>query len=112
VAQLQPWWRQVRFVLLEFFLPRLCVFCRAVVGEKALVAVWLACEATITWVAGPLCPTCGRVVSAREGADHLCGPYQTEPPPFTRSRGAGPSDAEVTDLFAHAEVLARRLAGL
>jgi ComF family protein len=82
------WIKRLGLQVLEFFLPRLCVFCEAVVGEKAAVAVCSACEATITWVASPLCPTCGRVFSAREGTDHLCGPCQTEPPPFTRARAA------------------------
>ena len=74
--------------ILDFFLPRLCVFCGEVVGEQAQVAVCPACHETIDWVAGPLCPVCGRVYSASEGDDHLCGPCQTDPPPFARARAA------------------------
>ena len=88
MAEPQPWWHKVSAALLEFFLPRLCVFCEQVVGEKAEVAVCPACEAKVEWVASPLCPRCGRVFSVREGTDHLCGACQTEPPPFTRARAA------------------------
>jgi len=74
--------------ILDFFLPRLCVFCGASVGEQAPVAVCPACEESIPWVKSPLCPVCGRVFPAGEGADHLCGPCQTDPPPFARARAA------------------------
>jgi ComF family protein len=74
--------------VLDFFLPRLCVFCDAAVGEQAQVAVCPACDEAIPWVTSPLCPVCGRVFSAPEGDDHLCGPCQTDPPPFARARAA------------------------
>ncbi len=74
--------------VLDFFLPRLCVFCGAAVGEQAQVAVCPACDEAIPWVTSPLCPVCGRVFSAPEGDDHLCGPCQTDPPPFARARAA------------------------
>ncbi len=74
--------------LLEFFLPRLCVFCGGVVEQEAAAAVCGECENQVQWVASPLCPCCGRVFARREGADHLCGPCQTDPPAFTRARAA------------------------
>lgn len=52
------------------------------------MAVCPACEEAITWVASPLCPCCGRVYSLGEERDHLCGPCQTDPPPFGRARAA------------------------
>ncbi len=80
--------------LLNFFLPRLCVFCEAGVGGDAPAAVCPACEDKLEWVESPLCPCCGRVFPVREGVDHLCGPCQTEPPPFGRARAAALYDEE------------------
>jgi ComF family protein len=85
--------------LLEFFLPRMCLFCGDPVGETAPVAVCPACEAQITWVASPLCTCCGRVFESRDGADRVCGDCQEEPPPFVRARAAviyeSPSDDDL-----------------
>ncbi len=88
------WLKRLSLNILDFFLPRLCVFCGAAVGEQAQVAVCPACDEAVDWVASPLCPVCGRVFSAREGVDHLCGPCQTEPPPFARARAAVLYDEE------------------
>jgi ComF family protein len=74
--------------LLEFFLPRLCLFCGAAVGEAAAQAICPECEAKIDWVASPLCLCCGRVFTAREGGDRLCGECAAEPPPYDRARAA------------------------
>jgi ComF family protein len=74
--------------LLDFFLPRLCLFCGGVVAESAAVAVCGDCEGTIEWVESPVCPCCGLIFPVREGEDRLCGACRTEPPPFTRARAA------------------------
>ncbi|MGQ9687561.1 MAG: ComF family protein [Desulfobaccales bacterium] len=98
------WLRHFSLNLLNFFLPRLCVFCGAVVAEEARAPACPACEAAVTWVASPLCPVCGRVYEAGVGADHLCGPCQTDPPPFERARAAvlydedGPSGRAIKGL--------------
>ncbi len=47
------WLKQSAFSILEFFLPRLCLFCGTAVGEKAEVAVCPECEAQIEWVGSP-----------------------------------------------------------
>jgi ComF family protein len=94
MTQPRPWWREFAVNLLDFFLPRLCVFCGEGVRGEAPAAVCPACEAKLEWVASPLCPCCGRVFPVREGADHLCGPCQTEPPPFDRARAAVLYDEE------------------
>ena len=74
--------------LLEFFLPRFCLFCGAAVGEAAAQAVCPECEAKIEWVQSPLCLCCGRVFAAPEGGDRLCGECAGEPPPYDRARAA------------------------
>jgi ComF family protein len=82
--------------LLEFFLPRMCLFCGVPVGEGAAVAVCPECEAQITWVASPLCACCGMMFAERDGPDHLCGECQGDPPPFARARAAAIYDGPVT----------------
>ncbi len=96
MAMVPPaWLKYFGASLLEFFLPRMCLFCGVPVGETAVVAVCPECEAQITWVASPLCTCCGRVFEAQDGPDRVCGDCQKEAPPFTRARAAviyeGPS---------------------
>ncbi len=74
--------------VLEFFLPRVCVFCGRALGVEAQAAVCPDCSALIQWVSSPQCPRCGRVFASREGPDHLCGACETDPPPFTRAQAA------------------------
>ena len=88
------WLKRFSLTVLEFFLPRLCLFCGAGVGEAAAQAVCPECEAQIDWVASPLCPCCGRVFESGDGDDRLCGDCQTEPPPFARARAAAVYDPE------------------
>jgi ComF family protein len=83
-----PWLKQFSFRVLDFFLPRLCLFCGGVVAEEAGAAVCPDCEGKIDWVASPVCSCCGLIFPSREGEDRLCGPCQTDPPPFARARAA------------------------
>jgi ComF family protein len=85
--------------ILEFFLPRLCLFCGAAVGEEAAAAVCPECEARIDWVKSPLCTCCGRMFDSRDGADRLCGDCQAEPPPFERARAAALYDGPVAQAI-------------
>ena len=94
MTQARPWWQKTALVLLDFFLPRLCVFCGETVEGEALASVCQACEAKVERVASPLCPCCGRLFPNRDGDDHLCGPCQTEPPPFSRARAAALYDED------------------
>jgi ComF family protein len=89
------WLKQFSATLLEFFLPRLCLFCGVAVGEKAAIAVCPACEARIKWVESPLCTCCGKVFEEREGPDRVCGECQTDSPPFARARAAALYDGPV-----------------
>lgn len=88
------WLRHLALTALDFFLPRLCVFCQEPVGVEFKVAVCPECQARLKWVESPLCPCCGRVFPRREDGDHLCGPCQKEPPPFSRARAAVLYDEE------------------
>jgi ComF family protein len=100
MAMVPPaWLKYFAASLLEFFLPRMCLFCGVPVGETAVVAVCPDCEAQITWVASPLCTCCGRVFESRDGADHVCGDCQTDPPPFARARAAVLYDDPVTQAI-------------
>jgi len=81
------WLKPFGFTVLEFFLPRLCLFCGAGVGEEAPQALCPECEAQIEWVSSPLCPRCGRVYESGD-SDRLCSDCQSDPPPFARARAA------------------------
>jgi ComF family protein len=82
------WLKNSALSLLEFFLPRLCLFCGAAVGEEAEVAVCPECKGQIEWVESPMCTCCGAVFASRDGVDRVCGECQKDPPPFTRARAA------------------------
>jgi len=100
MAMVPPaWLKYFGASLLEFFLPRMCLFCGVPVGETAVVAVCQDCEARITWVASPLCTVCGRVFTSRDGADRVCGDCQTDPPPFDRARAAALYDGPVAEAI-------------
>jgi ComF family protein len=92
--------KRLGLTVLEFFLPRLCLFCEAAVAEEALVAVCPECESQIEWVESPLCTCCGRTFDDPDGGDRLCGECQMEPPPFAQARAAalydGPVAAAIT----------------
>ena len=88
MAVVSAWWQKLGLPFLDFLLPRQCVFCRGGLWDGAEAAVCEACQGQMEWVAGPLCPRCGRVFGSREGADHLCGACQKEPPPFALARVA------------------------
>jgi ComF family protein len=93
------WLKYFGASLLEFFLPRMCLFCGVPVGETAVVAVCPDCEAKIKWVTSPLCTCCGRVFESRDGADRICGDCQTDPPPFARARAAALYDGPVAQAI-------------
>jgi ComF family protein len=93
------WLKYFGASLLEFFLPRMCLFCGVPVGETAVVALCPDCEAQIAWVASPLCTCCGRVFASRDGADRVCGDCQTDPPPFDRARAAALYDGPVAQAI-------------
>jgi len=100
MAMVPPaWLKYFGASLLEFFLPRMCLFCGVPVGETAVVAVCPECEARIAWVASPLCTCCGRVFESRDGTDRVCGDCQTDPPPFARARAATLYDGPVTQAI-------------
>ena len=62
MIQARPWWQKAGTTLLDFFLPRLCVFCGEVAAGDSTAAVCKACEAKIERLEGPLCPCCGRTL--------------------------------------------------
>lgn len=93
------WLKRFSLTILEFFLPRLCLFCGAAVGEEAQVAVCPECQGRIEWVESPVCPCCGLVFDSREGPEHLCGPCQKDPPPFRRARAAAVYEGPVAEAI-------------
>jgi ComF family protein len=82
------WLKNSALSILEFFLPRLCLFCGTAVGEEAEIAVCPECEGQIEWVESPMCTCCGTVFASRDGADRVCGDCTVDPPAFTRARAA------------------------
>jgi predicted amidophosphoribosyltransferase len=106
MAMVPPaWLKYFGASLLEFFLPRMCLFCGVPVGETAVVAVCPDCAAQVKWVASPLCSCCGRVFESREGADRVCGDCQEDPPPFTRARAAVIYEGPLVDALKQRPVL-------
>ena len=93
------WLKYFGLTILEFFLPRLCLFCGVAVGEEAAVAVCPECEAQIKWVESPLCTCCGKMFEEREGGDRVCGDCQTDSPPFARARAAAIYDGPVAQAI-------------
>jgi len=93
------WLKRLGLTVLEFFLPRMCLFCGVAVGEAAAVAVCPECEAQIQWVASPLCTCCGVLFASRDGADRVCGACQADPPPFSRARAAALYDGPVAQAI-------------
>ena len=99
------WLKYFGSTILEFFLPRLCLFCGVAVGEEAAVAVCPECEAQIQWVESPLCTCCGKMFEDRDGGDRVCGDCQTDPPPFARARAAAIYEGPVVDALKKRPVL-------
>jgi ComF family protein len=95
------WLKRFGVNLLEFFLPRLCLFCSAAVGEEAEVAVCPECESRIEWVESPLCTCCGRMFASRDGTDRVCGECQANPPPFNRARAAALYEGPVAQAITN-----------
>ncbi len=93
------WLKRFGLTVLEFFLPRLCLFCGAAVGETAAVAVCPECESLIKWVESPLCSRCGKMFAGPGGGDRVCGDCQTNPPPFARARAAAIYDGPVAQAI-------------
>jgi ComF family protein len=94
------WLQHFGAAFLEFFLPRMCLFCGVPVGEAAPVAVCPDCQGQIEWVESPLCSSCGLMFTARDGNDRVCGDCRADPPPFSRARAAalyqGPAAQAIT----------------
>jgi ComF family protein len=95
MAEAAAWLRRLGLGVLEFFLPRLCLFCGEPVGETAPVAVCPECTGAVQWIDSPVCPCCGLVFESREGSDRLCGSCTTDPPLFRRARAAAVYDGAV-----------------
>jgi ComF family protein len=93
------WLKRFGLTVLEFFLPRFCLFCGAAVGETAPVAACPECESLIKWVESPLCNRCGRMFAGPGGGDRVCGDCQTDPPPFARARAAALYDGPVAQAI-------------
>jgi ComF family protein len=105
------WLKQCGATILEFFLPRMCLFCGVPVGEAAQVAVCPECESQIEWVESPLCTCCGVMFENRDGADRVCGSCQADPPPFARARAAALYDGPVAQAITRLK-FSRQLAFL
>ena len=54
LTQTRAFWQKAGLALLDFFLPRLCVFCGEMVEEDAAAPICAACEVKVEWVASPL----------------------------------------------------------
>jgi ComF family protein len=105
------WLKRFGLTVLDFFLPRLCLFCEAAVAETAAVAVCPECESRIKWVESPLCTCCGKMFANPGGGDRVCGECQADPPPFARARAAALYDGPVAQAITRFK-FSRRMAFL
>jgi len=73
--------------LLDFVLPPLCLGCGVVVSETG--ALCPGCFAGVTFISGPVCDRCGRVLPQAEGGPGgICAACAAAPPPYRRARAA------------------------
>jgi len=72
--------------ILDFFFPRLCVFCGQLTDHDSDAVVCDECQGQVEQVVGPLCRQCGAPFPDARGLEELCLACQHEPPPFTRAR--------------------------
>ncbi|MBW1917002.1 MAG: ComF family protein [Deltaproteobacteria bacterium] len=71
--------------ILDFFLPRFCLFCGAAVNSEPGAVICPDCRSQVQWIHSPMCPVCGAPFKG-VGFDHLCGNCQLHPPPYHRAR--------------------------
>lgn len=88
LASLKDSLRNLATYALDFFLPRLCLFCQEAVAPDASAPICIACEARVISMQSPVCPRCGRLFLHRQGPDRPCGWCLKEPPPFAAARAA------------------------
>lgn len=72
--------------LLDLILPPLCLGCRAMVDVPG--ALCPACFAGISFIAPPVCTTCGSPFSQAQGSGLVCGPCAAAVLPYRRARAA------------------------
>lgn len=88
LASLKDSLRNLAAYALDFFLPRLCLFCGEAAEPQASAALCSTCEARVIRVESPVCPRCGRLFLHRQGPDRPCGWCLKDPPPFAAAQAA------------------------
>lgn len=94
--------------LLDFFLPRFCLFCGAAVASEPGSVICPDCQSQVQWIHSPLCPVCGAPFKGA-GVDHLCSNCQLHPPFYHRARAVAFYDGVVLEAI-HRFKYHRRLA--
>jgi len=73
-------------LLLDWFYPPRCRFCKEVILGQDDKCFCESCREKIRVVSHPLCSKCGQPFLDASGEDHLCGGCLTRPPSFLTAR--------------------------
>jgi ComF family protein len=92
-----PPWRQFARRALDAVLPPQCLRCHAIIDAPG--ALCADCWDGVTFLAPPLCDTCGLPFEYDAGPGTLCGECVRQAPPFERARAAMVYDVASRDLL-------------
>lgn len=85
--------------LLNFFLPRRCLFCGQIIEGLKSIPACSSCLAALIFFSSPKCPKCGIGLVTAEGPDHLCARCLNEELNFTLARALGPYEGLLAELI-------------
>jgi len=74
--------------IIDLLFPPICHLCREYISSAGEVMLCPECLVKAVPVRTPRCTCCGQQFVSPIGADHLCGPCITSPPPFSAARAA------------------------
>lgn len=85
--------------LLDFFLPRFCLFCHAPLSLEVEHLICPDCWKELPLITTPYCSCCGAPFKGAVGPEHLCQACTIKPPPFDRARAAARYEGSIRDAI-------------